>query len=259
MSFLSNLMTALGVMSCLYATARFLHYLSLKLQDSEQGSVLTRLLTLVCIGLWIISLPVTAILSILDRLHTDRLRELIRRDAMHTAELLYRQPPQKPQSQAKILNFTDDIFDTVADSLVKFASDCLTSTGHTVTVPALLAICTAVIHSTPLVQDYRDIRRGLEISIEHRLGQMTSSYPHGQYETMYDDATDFWSTLDWENGNSRCAAEAAVRHIYPNQNPDKSLVYSIVELIQMFGKYFPQLLNGYCIMISTPNTTSTQY
>ncbi len=102
MESMTEKLSLIGLCACIYAVARLLHYWSLKLQDDPHSSVLSPILTFICIALWILSLPVTIVFSFLNKLHTDRLCELARKEGhqegRRLAELEFR-PQRKDAAQ----------------------------------------------------------------------------------------------------------------------------------------------------------------
>lgn len=245
----------IGFCTCIYAVARFLHYVSLKLQDDPNGSVLSPILTVACILLWLLALPVTIVFHLLNKLHTDRLCNLVRseakEEAMRTAELLYRQPPKREPPPTRILRPMSPIFDKLADWLIDRSRVCLSDHDLPVSVPALLAISTAVIHSCSFVRDYRVIRDGLIVSVGSKLEYASPPdlYPNGRYQTLSDDADALWDTLDRVSHNHRDIAEAAVLHAFPSSEPSRNLMLSISDLILRFEKLLSKYLGGYSIVI----------
>lgn len=245
----------IGLCTCVYTIAQLLYYGSLKLQDDPNGSVLCPILSFICIGLWILSLPVTIVLGLINKLHSDRLRDIVQRETkeetMRTAELLYKQPARKEPPPPKILNPFSPVFDKIADHLIDRSRMCLSDNNLPVSVPALLAITTAAIHSSYLVRDYRVIRDGLVISVGCKLQDLSppNLYPNGKYQTLTDEADAFWDTLDLVAHNSRDAAEAAVHHAFPDTEPSRDLMLSISNLFLRFEQFLPKYLGGFCIAI----------
>lgn len=65
----------LGILVCVYAFARLLHYAHLRLDDSGKHKFISKILLFICSFLWLLSTPVSIVLGILNTLHFRRLDE----------------------------------------------------------------------------------------------------------------------------------------------------------------------------------------
>lgn len=72
-------LSTIGFCACLYAAARLLHYISLYFNDNDLQIFSV---PLICISffLYFLALPVTVVLYLLNKFHSDRLQKLIQKD-----------------------------------------------------------------------------------------------------------------------------------------------------------------------------------
>lgn len=70
----------LGILTCVYALARLIHYASLRLDDSGKHPIVNKFLTLLCFILWLLSAPVTIVMGIINMMHYHRLEDKIKKD-----------------------------------------------------------------------------------------------------------------------------------------------------------------------------------
>lgn len=63
----------IGFMTVLYVVARLLHYWILTEEDSNRDGILVKIATVIMVGLWLFSLPVTVVFHVLNKWHEDRL------------------------------------------------------------------------------------------------------------------------------------------------------------------------------------------
>lgn len=70
----------LGILACIYALARLIHYAYLRLEDSNQHPFVQKVLVVLCFILWFISAPVALIMGIINTMHYRRLEDRVRMD-----------------------------------------------------------------------------------------------------------------------------------------------------------------------------------
>lgn len=73
-------MSWLGILACVYALARLIHYAYLRLEDSNRHPFVQKVLIVFCFILWFISAPVTLIMGIINTMHYRRLEDKVRMD-----------------------------------------------------------------------------------------------------------------------------------------------------------------------------------
>lgn len=182
-------LAVIGLCSCIYAVARLLHYVSLRLQDDPHGSVLSPLLSFACIALWLLSLPVTIVFYFLNKLHIDRLCEIIRKEGIQEGRRLAEldRPPAPPQ--AKILKPSSPIFRDLAVKTLSQYRRFLREEELPVVPEALLYLSIATLHCCPAFHAHQMIRKCLLAEIIAELCSKPSS--PSQYTDLAGDYLSF--------------------------------------------------------------------
>lgn len=70
----------LGILTCIYALSRLLHYAYLRLKDDNKHERIQKVLISFCIILWCLSVPVSLVMGVINMFHSQRLEDKIAKD-----------------------------------------------------------------------------------------------------------------------------------------------------------------------------------